>query len=306
MYRKKNTLFSSPRLHVALLLIAALLFSCNQAPPENADKEQDVPPAATQSAPEKSIVFEEPDLPLPQEAKLTSREEVEGYAGGDTPQEDRPRIAIIIDDMGYHQQIGDQLLALDLNLTFSFLPKAPFTLEQEDRAWQQGHDIMLHMPMEAQDPTWDLGPGGLYLKYSPEKIRTTVVENLAAVPHAIGSNNHMGSRFTEDRPAMREVLSILRERGLFFVDSYTTSQSTGLDEAGKMNIPTARRHVFLDNVHDQKKICRQLEQLVVLAKKKGWAIGIGHPNQATLKALTSCRKQLLENVEIVGVSTLVK
>jgi len=101
-------------------------------------------------------------------------------------------------------------------------------------------------------------------------------------------------------------LSTLKRRGLFFVDSYTTSKSTGLDEAGKMNIPTARRHVFLDNVHDQKKICRQLEQLVVLAKKNGWAIGIGHPNQATLKALTNCRKQLLENVEIVGVSTLVK
>lgn len=287
MYRKKNTLFIYRPLYGALLLIAALLFSCKGI------------------SEAQGMVFEEPDLPQPQEARLTGKKAGEGCADS-TPQEERPRIAIIIDDVGYHQEVGDQLLALDLNLTFSFLPLAPFTLEQEERAWKQGRDVMLHMPMEAQDPSWDLGPGGLYLKYSLDKIRTTMLENLAAVPHAIGSNNHMGSRFTEDRVAMHEVLSVLKERDLFFVDSYTTSQSTGLDEAGKMNVPTARRHVFLDNVHEQKKICRQLKQLVALAKKNGWAIGIGHPNQATLKALTRCRKQLLENVEIVGVSMLVK
>ena len=116
----------------------------------------------------------------------------------------------------------------------------------------------------------------------------------------------MGSRFTENRAAMREVLSVLKQHGLFFIDSYTSAQSTGFDEAGKMAIPTARRHVFLDNVQEQDKICRQLEQLVALAGKNGWAIGIGHPNQATLMALTRYRKQLLENVDIVSVHTLVK
>ncbi|MCF6186961.1 MAG: divergent polysaccharide deacetylase family protein [Desulfobulbaceae bacterium] len=189
---------------------------------------------------------------------------------------------------------------------FSFLPKAPFTLEQEEQAWQQGRDILVHMPMEARDSAWDPGPGALYLKFSSQEIRTTVAENLTAVPHAIGSNNHMGSRFTENRAAMYEVLSVLKQRGLFFIDSYTTAQSTGFDEARKMGIPTARRHVFLDNVKEQDKICRQLEQLVALARKNGWAIGIGHPNQATLKALIRCRKQLLENVDIVSVHTLVK
>jgi polysaccharide deacetylase 2 family uncharacterized protein YibQ len=299
---RQNTVPERLLFYAALLLIVPLLFSCNQTPPENAGSQQDMPAVVMPSVPEQNIVFEEPDLPLPQEAKLTGQEEgaVEIF------HDNLPRVAIIIDDMGYHQQLGDKLLALDLNLTFSFLPGAPFTLEQENRAWQQGRDIMLHMPMEAQDSSWNLGPGGLYLNYSPEKIRATVGKNLVAVPHAIGSNNHMGSKFTEDRAAMHEVLSVLKERGFFFVDSYTTAKSTGLDEAGKMNIPAARRHVFLDNVHDQKKICRQLKQLVALAKEKGWAIGIGHPNQATLQALTNCREQLLEKVEIVGASTLVK
>ncbi len=295
-------------LYIFLLLFVVGLFACRFPVKEDVGKGEGVPPSV---APEKKeqkqeIVFEEPNLPQPHDAGLDAGEEVPACGTGSVPEAGKPKIAIIIDDMGYHQQIGNSLLALDMNLTFSFLPKAPFTLEQEEQAWQQGRDILVHMPMEARDSAWDPGPGALYLKFSPEKIRSTVVENLAAVPHAIGSNNHMGSRFTENRQAMHEVLSVLKQRGLFFIDSYTTAQSTGLDEAGKMGIPTARRHVFLDNVQEQDKICRQLEQLVALAKKNGWAIGIGHPNQATLKALTRCREHLLKNVDIVSVHTLVK
>jgi polysaccharide deacetylase 2 family uncharacterized protein YibQ len=274
---------------------------------EKSGQEQEASLPVAQPVIEQTIVFEEPDLPQPQDAQLTNLVEVDDSAITESPaRENRPMVAIIIDDMGYHQQIGNQLLALDMNLSFSFLPGAPFTLEQEDRAWQQGRDVMLHMPMEPHDPSWDLGPGGLYLKYSPLQIRATVQENLTAVPHAIGANNHMGSKFTEDAAAMREVLGILKQRGFFFVDSYTTAKSTGLAEAGKMKIPTARRHVFLDNVHEEEKICGQLKQLVALAKENGWAIGIGHPNQATLSALTNCRERLLKNVEIVGVSRLVE
>lgn len=282
-------------------LWAILFCSCHSG---KQDGELQVP--QQKSVAEKKIVFEEPDLPLPKEARLDNRATQPGCDSVSESAQQRPKIAIIIDDMGYHQQIGQRLLALDMNLTFSFLPGAPFTGEQEGQAWQKGSDILLHMPMEARDPSWNPGPGALYVRFSPEEIRKTTAANLAAVPHAIGSNNHMGSRFTENRAAMHEMLTVLKRYNVFFIDSYTTAQSTGMDEAGKMGIPTARRHVFLDNVHDQEKICKQLEQLVALAKTQGWAIGIGHPNQATLKALTFCRKQLLEKVEVVGVHSLVQ
>ena len=85
-----------------------------------------------------------------------------------------PRIAIIIDDMGHHQKMGGELLELDLNLTFSFLPQAPFTQEQEERAWKMGRDILVHMPMEPQDLTFDPGPGALYVDASVESIFDTV------------------------------------------------------------------------------------------------------------------------------------
>ena len=287
-----------------MAIVAFLMPSCRFFPQDEAVREQPQAASATQKSEKTSIVFEEPNLPV-------SREPVEDKAAGAdfvnrASGDSLPQVAIIIDDMGYHQQIGRQLLALDLNLTFSFLPQAPYTLQQEKQAWVKGRDVLLHMPMQAHDRAFNPGPGALYLKYSPKQMRSIVAEDLNSVPHAIGSNNHMGSAFTEDRAAMHEVLAVLKKRGLFFIDSYTTADSIGLDEARKMSVPTARRHIFLDNVQNRKKICRQLDKLVVLARKKGWAIGIGHPHQATLDALGSCGQQLGNSVEIVGVHTLVR
>jgi len=285
---------------VALAFVVASLSSCRFLPQKEGEGAREQIPRIVQEHSGRKIVFEEPGAPESQDI-VTPEKEKRVVAKNRLPM-----VAIVIDDMGYHRRIGRSLLALNLNLTFSFLPGAPFTLEQENQAWQQGRDVLLHMPMQARDSALDPGPGALYLNFSPARIWSVVEKDLMAVPHAIGANNHMGSKFTENRAAMHEVLAVLKKRGLFFIDSYTTAASTGLDEAGKMSVPTARRHIFLDNVQDRKKICRQLDKLVVLARKKGWAIGIGHPHQATLDALGSCGQQLGNSVEIVGVHTLVR
>ncbi len=289
---------------VALVVTLFLVPSCRFFSSDEAFRNKISAGPVVRKAHKKTVVFEEPNLPEPRETA------VEKNAATDfvrkRAQDIRPRVALIIDDMGYHQQIGRRLLALDLNLTFSFLPKAPYTKKQEELAWEKGHDVLLHLPMQAHGSSWDPGPGALYLKYSTPQIQALVEDDLKSVPHAIGSNNHMGSRFTENRAAMHAVLTVLKRRGLFFVDSYTTAASIGLDEARRMAVPSARRHVFLDNVQDKKKICQQLDRLVVLAMKKGWAIGIGHPHQTTLDALTDCGQRIQTRVRIVGVHTLVR
>lgn len=221
-------------------------------------------------------------------------------------QGDLPRIAIIIDDMGHHQKLGGELLDLDLNLTYSFLPHAPFTQSQEEYAWKMGRDILVHMPMEPSNPIFDPGPGTLRLNDTAERIVLTVEENLDLVPHAIGVNNHMGSKFTADRQAMHEVLSVLKKRELFFVDSLTTPASVGADEASEMGVRNGSRIIFLDNSQTREDICRQLKRLVAYAKKHGTGIGIGHPNRATINALKQCRELLLQQVRVVGIHELVK
>lgn len=252
-------------------------------------------------------------LQLPQNDPFRSPFDTGGSDAGakkdcDTPAKatEKPHIAIIIDDMGNNRHIDEQLLDLNLNLTFAFLPYAPFTQELEERAWADGYDILVHMPMEAKDPQWNPGPDALYVNDSFEQITIAVEKNLALVPHATGVNNHMGSLFTEDRLAMHQFLGLIRQKGMFFIDSNTSSDSIGMKEAQEMGIRTARRQVFLDNIQDQKNICLQLDELVRIARKNGWAIGIGHSNETTLLALVQCRDTLLEYVNLVGIHELIQ
>lgn len=250
------------------------------------------------------FVFEEPSVFGPEERPQPSGAEADGCAAPDKGKE-LPRVAIIIDDMGYHRKLGESLLALEMNLTFSFLPHAPFSREQGEQAWQQGHDILVHMPMEPLDPAWDPGPGTLYLADPLEEVARKVAQNLSSVPHALGINNHMGSRYTGDERAMRQFFKLLAGQDLLFVDSGTSSASVAMETARAMGFKSARRNVFLDNVQNQEGICRQLKLLVTEARKRGWAIGIGHPNEATLAALTSCREMLQGQVRLVGIHELV-
>jgi polysaccharide deacetylase 2 family uncharacterized protein YibQ len=246
-----------------------------------------------------NFVFEEP-----------ARTQIED-TGTHTPAEpavppiQRPRVAIIIDDMGYHPTIGRGLLNLDLNLSFAFLPHSPFAGELTEIAFQKKRDILVHIPMEALGKQWDPGPGAIYLDTPAKQKKIILQQDLAAIPHAIGANNHMGSKLTANRQAMHLVLTELKTKDLFFIDSFTTAKSTGMDEAQKMGIRTNRRDIFLDNVQKTNTICVQLDKLIKKAKKNHQAIAIGHPYRSTLEALKKCSGKL-KQVKVVPVQDLIK
>ncbi len=240
-------------------------------------------------------------------ATLPSRPQPYPPRPADKPDLQRmPRVAIVIDDMGYRKDTGERLLHLDLNLTFSFLPDGPNSASQAREAWKLGRDILLHLPLEPKDPTWDLGPGGLYVSMTKEKLQTTFAKNLAVVPMAIGINNHMGSLFTENETAMRTLLEVIRAKDLFFIDSITSSKSVGYDLARSMGVKTARRHIFLDNEHENKKVTSQLMKLVAMAEEHDWAIGIAHPYPSTLAVLKEHADLFETRVRLVDISELVR
>ena len=214
------------------------------------------------------------------------------------------RFALVIDDMGYHKKIGDALLNLPLDLSFAFLPFAPHTQSQLKLAKAHGRDILLHLPMEPTDNKWDPGPGALTVAMDRESMHRTIIEDLAEIPEAIGINNHMGSRFTENEPAMHSFLEILKTRNLFFLDSQTSPNSVGLRVAKNLGVLTMHRNVFLDNQQDKDNIKKQLDALVFLAKKQGIAIGIAHPHQTTLEALRDYQRHHDEKVVLVSISSL--
>ncbi|MFW2366863.1 MAG: divergent polysaccharide deacetylase family protein [Desulforhopalus sp.] len=241
------------------------------------------------------VVFEEPDPPH-HIGDLDRKSTV--------PDSELPRVAIIFDDIGHDKVLGEKLLSSPMELTYSFLPFAPFTEELEQLASLAGKTIFLHLPLEPKSKEWDPGPGALLLDDSPEEQIAKFKKCLDRVPHAIGVNTHMGSLYTEDAEAMQSLMREVDRRSLLFVDSYTSASSFGLKSARELGVTSGRRHVFLDNVLDEEKICNQLSTLVLLAEKQGWAIGIAHPHQVTVAAIDSCSKKFSARVQYVNIKDL--
>ncbi|MBU0486016.1 MAG: divergent polysaccharide deacetylase family protein [Proteobacteria bacterium] len=256
---------------------------------------------------ETPLHFEEPDTSvaiIEPPKKIAVPPKTNTIQKKDAPRPELPLIAIVIDDMGFRKKFGAQFINLDLNLSFAFLPYGPYSASQANDAGLAGRDVLLHLPMEPTSTQWDPGPGALLLSMSKKDIHDRVKRDLAAIPMAIGINNHMGSRFTQNREAMHDFLEIVQQKDLFFLDSMTSHNSVGYYVAQKMGIKSGKRNVFLDNERDKTKIKQQLQTLLKLAEKKGWAIGIGHPYEETLAAITDYRSTLQDQAKIVNIHKL--
>ncbi len=209
------------------------------------------------------------------------------------PPFNQPRIALIIDDIGHNLTRARQFFKLDAPITFSVLPRLKFSHGLAVEINSKGHEIMLHQPMEPYNAkVFDPGPGALYVGYGAERIRQVMVENISEVPFAVGVNNHMGSKFTECHKEMKETLSVVKNKGLFFVDSLTSSRSTAYRTSRKLNIAAVGRNSFLDNLREESAILHQLHRLKKHAQRFGCAVGIGHPFPETARAIGKFVKSL--------------
>ena len=227
--------------------------------------------------------------------------------GGFRSERSRPRVAIIIDDIGQHYDLDLSFIKLDLPLSLAILPSAPFTDLMVREATRKGREILLHQPMEPKDyPNVKPGPGALLLSMNENEIREVLDRNLAQVSGARGVNNHMGSSFTESREKMSMVVHELKRRGLFFIDSRTTKSTVGFEEAKKLGLPAGQRTVFLDNDLSSEAIWNQIEYLLRTARECGGAIGIGHPYHQTIDILTKSQNRLRREVDLVPASKLVR
>ena len=215
-----------------------------------------------------------------------------------------PRLAIVIDDMGPDIDKLRQLLDVGGPVTVAVMPHQRFSRETANEAYMGGLDVLMHLPMEPQDlKAHDPGKGALLVAMTPPEVRTQIEDGLATIPHAIGINNHMGSRFTENEPLMGEVLDVLRDKDLFFLDSRTSSRSVAIKLATRMGVPNAGRNVFLDNTREVGYIKKQIFEAVRLAKKNGTAIAIGHPYPETIQALRETLPELAASgVRVVRLS----
>lgn len=217
-----------------------------------------------------------------------------------------PKVAIIIDDIGYDRKIADKFLQLNADLTFSLLPHTPSQKSFARKVSKKGLEIMLHLPMEPYEyPQVDPGPGALLTSMSPDELISQLKKNLDAVPGIIGVNNHMGSKMTTVSSQIYQIFTVLKERELFFIDSRTTLNSICKPSARLFQIPFAQRNVFIDHIVDPDFIRRQLNHLIQIAYNRGEAVGIAHPHIETYTVLRAMLPDLQKKVQIVPASQIV-
>jgi polysaccharide deacetylase 2 family uncharacterized protein YibQ len=220
--------------------------------------------------------------------------------------EARVRVALIIDDLGYRRAEGERAVRLPGPVAVAILPHTAHAADLARLAEAQRKEVVLHLPMQALDPSLPLGPGALDLTQTREELGAVLAADLTAVPFARAVSNHMGSLVTSDAERMGWLMEELRARApLYFVDSYTTARSVGVAAARAAGVPALRRDVFLDGDPAPGALEREWRRLLALARERGTAIGIGHPRPETLEFLERALPLLdAAGVELVPLGAL--
>ncbi|WP_035069119.1 divergent polysaccharide deacetylase family protein [Nitratidesulfovibrio termitidis] len=230
------------------------------------------------------------------------------YEGAPPPLAVKPggaRLAIVIDDIGESMSAARDLAALDYPVTFSVWPRSSHAREAAALAHKAGREVMIHLPMEpVRYPQVKPGPGAILSGQQPEEMAALVRDAVRRVPYAVGLNNHMGSRATQNAAAMRTVCETLDGTGMFVLDSMTHPASKLYFEAKRAGLPAYKRNVFLDVIADKRNIMFQLDKAARIAQAEGQAIAIGHPLPETVAALKEWARTRDRTVTIVTVRQL--
>ena len=216
----------------------------------------------------------------------------------------KPKISIVVDDLGDNSIIAKKILSLPGKLTAAILPNTPHAKLISNFADSQGHDIIMHLPMEAFTRPDLLGPGALFANMDKSTFSSTFDQDAASIPHIIGFNNHMGSLLTEDKEKMHWLMDRAKSNNLFFLDSKTSEDSIAEYIALKEGVPTISRDVFLDHNKQKDALLRQFNLSKSIAKRKGQVVIICHPYPETLAFLQNHIESLEEEFELVGLSEL--
>jgi polysaccharide deacetylase 2 family uncharacterized protein YibQ len=200
------------------------------------------------------------------------------------PEGARGRLAILLDDAGQRMELVAAAAGLPPEIGVAVLPFLPYSTQTAVELHDSGHEVWLHLPMEAVGDS-DPGPGALMVGMASQELRDGVFMAINNVPHVVGVNNHMGSKATANLRMMTSIMQDLASMDLAFLDSRTTVDTVAEEAARAQGVKTGRRHVFLDNERTDDAIRSQLDEAVYRARMEGEIIAIGHLNETTIAVL---------------------
>lgn len=217
------------------------------------------------------------------------------------------KMAVLVDDCGYDLQPVEALTSLPLKMTFAILPFKDNSTAALEVILSAGREAMLHLPMEPLDAAQMSEQKTVKVSMTSGQIKELTAAAIDSLPGISGVNNHQGSRATADTAVMKAVLSVIGEKGLFFIDSNTTANSVGSKTAAALGIPTGKNGKFLDNSTDPEVIKQAIWAAAELADSNGSVIVICHARPGTVKAWQSAYKELMATgLQFVSVSDLLQ
>jgi hypothetical protein len=200
----------------------------------------------------------------------------------------RYRVAIVIDDVGYNRNDAELFLNLPQKMTYAIFPHLPLSKSIGEKFHEQGKEVLIHLPMEALDKAQNQNEALLLRSGDSEsRIRDIMKKAIDTLPSARGVNNHKGSKATQDLDLMKRLMKVLNENNLVFLDSLTSYKSHAYEAATELGTSSYIRDIFIDGSNSTEYITRKLRETIVIAKKKGFAIAIGHAKLSTYKALVA-------------------
>ncbi|MDO8662586.1 MAG: divergent polysaccharide deacetylase family protein [Candidatus Omnitrophota bacterium] len=214
------------------------------------------------------------------------------------------RIAIVLDDWGYNLNNLRSIEEIKYPLTASILPNIAYTRKVAEELHSRGFEVILHLPMEPEEKL-SLEKNTIKTSMEKTQILNILDSDLSSIAYADGVSNHMGSKATSDLKTMEVIFKELKNRHLYFLDSFVTSKSVCSDLARKIGLRSFTRDVFLDNLEEREYIKQQIYKLKAKARAKGFAIGIGHDRKVTLEVLREVMPQIAkEGYKFVFLSEL--
>lgn len=270
---------------VLFALAAGALWFLRSHPPADSPVAPVAAPGDPVPSPTATPVSPPPAVPPRPASVPADFEAAKGSGGG--------AIAVVVDDVGNADGSLERLARLDGPLAIAVLPDAPRAREAVALARRKGWDLLVHLPMAgARGPS---EPETISSEDDDASIVRRVAAAIDKVSGACGLNNHQGSLAMADRRVVRAVLSVVRERGLFFLDSRTSASGVAAGEAHALGLATIPRDVFLDDARAEaaaeggapEALATAWSRALGLAASKGHAVVIGHPSASTVDFLAA-------------------
>jgi len=244
------------------------------------------PPVQLKKAPEPGMIEQGPKGPLPIIAE-DGRLAWKVYARPFDENDKRPRIAIIITDLGLSAAATTAAIQdLPGAVTLAFAPYGPRVAEFVEEARAAGHETLMTAPSETPDfPRNDPGPYTLLASLSAAENLDRLEYVLSRVPGYVGVVTTNAGRFFSNEEAIQPVLTLLRRRGLLFVDGRGAPKSMVQQMASAVSLPRAYGNRILDSEASRGAIDNRLAELERIARESGAAVGIGQPYPVTFERI---------------------